>query len=317
MQDRNYSADQLSVYLLIEFINNLEETGRAYSTINNYKCAILLVLECTNRCNPATLTLLNRRMKKLRKTYQKRPAETPQWDVNTVLTFLKSSRFEPLEEKSLQTILIKTIFLLILASGRRPSDPSGLCISRSTDWFIAGINKVILQFHPLFRPKAKSANFFPEPVTFSSLEDAEGIAQNDILSCPSRALRVFVKESEHLRSHAISYLLIHPVTGNHLKPAYLSRCIKTLILDAYKYTGSQMDRGNVQARHTRKIASSLAFHSGASLEDILRKSGWANPTTFINHYLITQPLRPSHPMVAAGSVIIPDSTALPSSSESE
>ncbi len=47
--------------------------------------------------------------------------EIPQWSLSLVLSFLKGAPFEPLEEDSPENLTIKTVFPIVLASGRHCS----------------------------------------------------------------------------------------------------------------------------------------------------------------------------------------------------
>ena len=50
----------------------------------------------------------------------------PSWRLEDLLTYLESSRFEPLEEKSLETCRVKALILMMLATGRRLEDIQAL-----------------------------------------------------------------------------------------------------------------------------------------------------------------------------------------------
>jgi len=50
----------------------------------------------------------------------------PQWDLCTVLEFLRGAPFEPLQEASLLLLTYKTVFLLALASSKGVSSIHGL-----------------------------------------------------------------------------------------------------------------------------------------------------------------------------------------------
>ena len=52
--------------------------------------------------------------------------EMPKWSLNQVLAYLKSDRFEPLEEISDHLLTQKALFLIFLASGRRSGEITNL-----------------------------------------------------------------------------------------------------------------------------------------------------------------------------------------------
>ena len=142
-----------------------------------------LHLKTTIRSHPIIEALL----KKSKKLHQLRPVRVPRWDLSIVLDYLNSDRFEPLEDKSEHRLLQKATFLTLLASGRRPSDLAGLALHARDDLSV-NHNRTILQYHPLFRPKNRSTQFFPEPVAFPPLREEDG---HSSLSCSVRCLRAY------------------------------------------------------------------------------------------------------------------------------
>ena len=53
-------------------------------------------------------------------------AAMPVWSLNTLFTFLKSELFEPLENADMFHLTMKTVCLLLLATGRRASEVANL-----------------------------------------------------------------------------------------------------------------------------------------------------------------------------------------------
>ena len=68
----------------------------------------------------------------------------------------------------------------------------------------------------------------------------------------------------------------------------LSRWIVDAIALAYTVKGLQCPLG-VRAHSTRGVASSWAWSSGISLQDICMAAGWASPSTFIRFYNLEVP----------------------------
>ena len=69
-----------------------------------------------------------------------------------------------------------------------------------------------------------------------------------------------------------------------------SRCISAwvvkLIRAAYaSATDEDCRLAQASVHEVRAIASSLAYQATYALNDVLRAATWANPTTFIDHYL--------------------------------
>lgn len=311
--DTGINLNETSIYTLIKFLRHLHSKKRAFSTINNYKVAILPVFIMANRHDEASIFILNKILRGMRKKQQPRPSFFPQWQVNTVLDYLDSQKFEPLASKPEYIMLVKTIFLIIMASGRRPSDLAGLVIRDTGSWLLQGPNSATFHYHPSFRPKNKSARFFPEPVSIPAL-DPSNLTTN--LSCPVRAAKIYIEHTSSKRSAVPSYLFLPLAPSSKIGPGYISKVVKNLIIQAHKWAGAPVSRDNIQAKQTRKLASSLAYHCGAPLEDVIRSAGWSAGGTFMDHYLIRRPLPVSRNMVVAGSILLPPAETCEDSSSS-
>lgn len=299
-RENQLHPQDIDVYSLIRFLNHLQSRNRAFSTINNYKVAIIPVLLMADKHSETARFALDRIMKGMNKKQQRRPSFFPQWRVDVVLDYLNSNKFEPLASKPEYIMLAKTVFLTIMASGRRPSDLAGLVIRDMNDWLLQGPSSAIFHYHPTFRPKNKSIRFFPEPVIIPAINPED--LQSD-KSCPVRALKTYIHHTKAKRNRIPSYVFQPIVCGDKVKPGYISKVVKELIIRAHRAAGVPVPRGSTQARQTRKMASSLAYHSGAPLEDVVRSAGWSAVSTFIDHYLIRRPLPISRSMVAAGRVL--------------
>jgi hypothetical protein len=68
----------------------------------------------------------------------------------------------------------------------------------------------------------------------------------------------------------------------------LSRWIVDTIAMAYTTKGLECPLG-VRAHSTRGMASSWAWSSGISLQDICMAAGWASPSTFLRFYNLEVP----------------------------
>ena len=299
-REKEYRPQDIDTYTLIRFLKHLQTKKRAFSTINNYKVAIIPVLIMAGKHSEIARFQLDKILKGMNKRQQRRPGFFPQWKIDIVLDYLNSTKFEPLEEKPEYLILTKTIFLTIMASGRRPSDLSGLVIKDINNWLLQGPNSGIFHYHPTFRPKNKSTRFFPEPVSIPAM-NPDNLAADT--SCPVRALKTYIEKTRPRRNTIPSHLFLPVTTGHKVKPGYISKIVKELIITAHRAAGSPLSRASVQTRQTRKLASSLAYHSGAPIEDVVRSAGWATVNTFITHYLVRRSIPTSRGMVAAGVVL--------------
>ena len=96
------------------------------------------------------------------------PVRSLPWDLAIVLTYLRSSAFEPLDSASLRQLTIKTLFLVSLATAKRVGELQ-LFLKRS--FFFSG-KVLFLSYLPEFRAETDSeANPLPRHSPFKSLDD--------------------------------------------------------------------------------------------------------------------------------------------------
>ena len=125
-----------------------------------------------------------------------RLAKAPRWDLRVVLKNLKQAPYEPLASASDKVLTLKTLFLVALASAKRVSELHGLSrvVSHTKLWA-----SVSLSLAPGFVTKNQkpedSASYdgtFSIPA-LSSLKDASA---DDLLLCPVRALRYYLRRTK-------------------------------------------------------------------------------------------------------------------------
>ena len=89
-----------------------------------------------------------------------------------MLTYLNSSKFEPMCQVSLEAITLKTTFLLALATGKRVSELHAL--SRQQDYIVKRTDgALILHCNPLFLAKTRLPDTRPKPIVLLPLKPGE------------------------------------------------------------------------------------------------------------------------------------------------
>jgi hypothetical protein len=144
-------------------------------------------------------------------------------------------------------------------------------------------SKVMLKPRHGYVPKVLSTPFREQIISLSALPGADG--ENDVnLLCPVRALRIYVQRSATFRQSEQLFVSFGGRTkGLATSKPSISRWIVDAIALAYKSKGLQCPLG-VRAHSTRSMASSWAWTSGVSLQDICKTAGWDSPSTFIRFY---------------------------------
>lgn len=290
------SKTDFNMRTIAEFILALKAEGKAFSTVNNYKTALQPVVQLVLDVSVHSDYTINTIIKKMKKLQRHKVPEIPQWDVNTVLDFLASETFA--EDASESRIFQKATFLLLLASSRRPSDIAGLSLRASSQPDCGRVAPTMFLFHPEFTPKNRSLHSVTEPVQISCIEP------HDNNLCPIAAVVRYLRATAARRDRGLSYLFM-PVEGRAGKctPSYISKTTKRLIIEAHRRFDPGRDVRGAQAKQVRRLASSLAFHAGKRLEDVMRAAGWSSATAFVRHYLIRQPLHLRRSAVIGGSTI--------------
>ena len=134
------------------------------------------------------------------------------WDLTTVLTYLRSSSFEPLATISLRDLTRKTLFLISLATAKRVGELQALSRRVSFSSSSAGLSYV-----PEFVAKTESA-MRPLPRSFEvkSLGDFAAGLPEDLLLCPVRSLSAYLDRTSGLvnRPRRLFCLVEVPLQGD-------------------------------------------------------------------------------------------------------
>ena len=212
------------------------------------------------------------------------PRIVPAWSLNKAFTKLSTKRFSS-PSGSLEDLLLKTLFLVALASGNRASE---LAATTREGASIAPTS-CTLPVRAKFLFKNQTLSKAPPPISFPGL----GVNQR---LCPIAALRLYLRRTSSC-PHT-NHIFVHPRSGKPLLAGrisyWLSRAIRTLAAPTGRFGGHDL----------RKMGHSLAWTRGVSLPDILRQGFWDSPNVFINTYLSQQPA-PRRSFIAGRSVFTP------------
>ena len=118
----------------------------------------------------------------------------PAWDLSTVLTYFVSPSFVPLSQASFRALMLKTLFLLALATAKRVGELQALS---SIVTFVAG--DACMSYIPQFVTKSESlTSSVPRSFLVTSLADLAAGLNTDLLLCPVRALRLYLLRARSL-----------------------------------------------------------------------------------------------------------------------
>ncbi|MGL5405356.1 MAG: hypothetical protein ACRDAX_00930, partial [Propionibacteriaceae bacterium] len=191
-----------------------------------------------------------------------------------------------LRESSDRDLTLKTLFLLALASAKRVGELHGLSydVRHSRGW-----GSVTLDFVPNFVAKTQKPSIPDdrfESFTIPSLMDFTDNDADEMLLCPVRALRRYLKRTRHLRPECRRLFVSTGVTKKEVSKNTLSFWLREVIRRAYEADGSDDIRtSRPRAHEVRSIGPSLAFRKNFSVAQVLKAGVWSNQTTFTSFYL--------------------------------
>ena len=110
--------------------------------------------------------------------------------------------------------------------------------------------------------------------------------KEDLTLCPVWALRYYLDQTKDLRgSRSLLFIPFKKGHTSDIRPATLSWLKQTIQL-CYKQANQQaLDLVQVKAHDIRAFASSKAFYSGVSVDQIMQAYHWKAHNTFTNFYL--------------------------------
>jgi hypothetical protein len=187
------------------------------------------------------------------------------WDPDVVLATLK--KMAPAHEISLYELTIKTIMLIMLATGRRPQIILALNLEfmkRSKGHIRFGINPKDL--------KEGRFNVKGDIITFGHFPDDRAL-------CVYTYLSTYLDRTENIRKEGTSSVFVtcsEPHDTPHMDT------VKHWIKESL--TRSGIDTSVYGAGSTRAAATSKAKKAGCSIKTILASAGWKRSSTFGRFY---------------------------------
>lgn len=291
-----------SLSVVLSFLQNLIDKGRAFSTVKVYLAAISA---CHIGFNGKTLgqhPLICRFMKGARRLLPVSRPISPSWDLSVVLQALTEHPFEPLGGIEMKMLSLKTVLLLALTTAKRVSDIHALSVHSSCMRFSPDNLRVSLRPNPAFIPKVVGAcsqaeldAFQPPPHTSSEEQRLHNL-------CPVRALSSYVERTRSFRQGDQLFVSwAKPHRGRPVSKQRLSHWIVEAISTAYSSAGLQVPVG-LRAHSTRGLATSWAYFRGVSIQDICAAASWSSPLTFARFYRLDVTSRGlSHSVLSVGS----------------
>ena len=202
-----------------------------------------------------------------------REVRPPFWDLNVVLSFLRSSSFEPLTTISLRDLTRKTLFLLSLATLNRVGEIPALSRRVSFSSSAAG-----LSFVPEFVAKTESAlRLLPRSFEVPSLGDFAAGMPEDLLLCPVRALSAYLDRTSGIVNRPRRLFVSSKCPSRAMSKSGISYMLREVIVQS----GASSRCGQVPRAHSISgVATSSAFFHNWSLRSVLEAASWRSNTGY-------------------------------------
>ena len=118
---------------------------------------------------------------------------TPKWDLSWVLVCLQEVPYEPLHKASKLHIVIKSVFLLALATAKRCSEIHALAMDGNHLRFYQWDGSVSLIVQTGFLAKNQHPSICHDPIVIPNLAQTCKREHLNTLLCPVKALKFYLK----------------------------------------------------------------------------------------------------------------------------
>ena len=148
-----------------------------------------------------------------------------------------------------------------------------------------------------------------EGFTIPSLKDFTDGDPDEMVLCPVRAVRAYLRRTEPLRSKDQGRLFISTGrTKKEVSKNTISYWLRETITKAYESSEGEPMTPRIRAHEVRGIAPTLLFRRNFAVDQVLKAGTWKNQNTFTSFYLrdvAHKSLETYHigPIVAAQGVV--------------
>ena len=267
LEDEGVSPTNISLSDVMGFFVFLFDKKKLKpGTVSHYRSAIAVPLRIAYNIDlqdPAVSTLL-------RGMYIQRPnspISAPTWSLNRTLQYLDG--LQP--PATLEVLMQKTAFLLLLATGFRVSELHA-CVRDTSLCSFTGASTLRLRPHPNFLAKNECPKKRWSHKVIKSLVLPDGSTSN---LCPVKGLQEYLWRTPRKRKGNI---FLHPSTQEPLTVHQLSMAVCKVVFAA--------EPGAKASVHdVRRYASSQALMETMDVTEVTSAINWKSPHTFYRFYM--------------------------------
>ncbi|XP_064110285.1 uncharacterized protein LOC135218072 [Macrobrachium nipponense] len=274
------SSSSTSVTEIADFLLYLrEKCNLAVTTIKGYKSMLSSVFR-----HRGLNILENKDLHDLIRSFETSKSKTirpPSWNLDVVLKYLMSEKFEPPHTSSFRDLTRKSLFLFALASAKRVSELQAL---EGTVGFKE--DSAVCSFNPLFLAKNENPSK-PWPRTFE-IKGLSSLVGRDVerTLCPVRILKFYLERKKLLGGNVDSFWCSVRNPKRAISKNAQAFFIRDVIREAHASCEEEHFRLlRVKAHEVRAVATSLAFHRNMSLQALVESTYWRCNSVFTSSYL--------------------------------
>ena len=194
----------------------------------------------------------------------------PAWNPNKVLSMLEQPEF--LNHRATpHRLLMKTLFLVALATGNRVSEITAF--TRVGSKILPGSKKAIIAVRPGFLYKNQTLDRSPPNIVIKALLD-QNLSPNRL--CPVDSLRCWLALSD---TWGVDAIFVNPKSHKKMNRGAVSQLLVTTI--------NRSQPGVLAKAHdVRKVSATFAWARGVPPHQIIQTMFWKSTSVFLDKYLV-------------------------------
>ena len=291
LEQKNILLSEVTINTVLAFFTFLFDVkGLRPTTIAKYRAALTVPLELHFNIDlrqVKTSEAISTLFRAMRREKPDPIPTPPNWSLNKVLTYIDETHGYMV----LETLLQKTAFLLLLATGWRISELHA-CVRDRNYCFISNTSTLMIRSHPTFLAKNEKPDDRWAHTKVNNLTLQDNSVSN---LCPVQAIQDYLRRTSRVTSGP---LFIHPSTQKPLTVSQLSSYVCKFIAAAEPGTRATVHQ-------IRKVAANCSLAQTFNVSDMVSAMRWRSPATFWRSYMV-----PIEPLIAP--VILPGTVGVPS-----
>ena len=248
---------------MLHFLTELFEDNCGYSALNTARSALSTFIVLPGNISVGNHPLVTRFMKGVYQSRPTFPKYTEIWDVNVVLSYLKT--LSPVAKLSLKDLTYKVTMMLMLLSGQRTQTIQLLDLKDMT------MSKSQFTFKVSSKVKHTKPGRHLQDLKFKAYAP-------DRRLCIYTYLQKYLAVTKPLRGDETKLLTSFNKPHQAVSRDTIRRWIKQVL------SNSGIDTNVFSAHSTRSASVSAANSKGVPLHKILSAGGWSHASTFSKYY---------------------------------